>query len=68
MREIGVAALPGEPGTARWSGMTGRPTLDVNGIWGGFTGEGTKTVIPTRRSPRSRAGSSPTRSRPVSPT
>ncbi|MFQ8804282.1 MAG: peptidase dimerization domain-containing protein [Alistipes indistinctus] len=25
-----------------------RPSLDVNGIWSGYTGEGTKTVIPSK--------------------
>ena len=36
----------GEPGFTLLECMGVRPTLDVNGIWGGFTGEGSKTIIP----------------------
>jgi acetylornithine deacetylase/succinyl-diaminopimelate desuccinylase-like protein len=46
--EIGVAALFGEPGFAPAERRGARPTLDVNGIWGGFQGEGSKTIIPAR--------------------
>ncbi|MFC6591487.1 dipeptidase [Deinococcus lacus] len=42
---IGVSALPGEEGYTVLERIWGRPTLDVNGIWGGFQGEGSKTVI-----------------------
>jgi acetylornithine deacetylase/succinyl-diaminopimelate desuccinylase-like protein len=42
----GVGALPGEEGFSPLERMSGRPTADVNGIWGGFTGVGTKTIIP----------------------
>ena len=43
----GVPALiAGEPGYTVLECMGIRPTLDVNGIWGGFTGEGSKTIIP----------------------
>ena len=42
----GVGALPGEAGFSPLEQMSGRPTADVNGIWGGFTGVGTKTIIP----------------------
>jgi acetylornithine deacetylase/succinyl-diaminopimelate desuccinylase-like protein len=36
----------GEPGYSILECRAIRPTLDVNGIWGGFTGEGSKTIIP----------------------
>ena len=46
-RITGVPALvAGEPGFSILECMGIRPTLDVNGIWGGFTGEGSKTIIP----------------------
>ncbi len=44
--ETGVSALAGEVGYTTLERRGGRPTLDVNGIWGGFTGEGPKTIIP----------------------
>lgn len=42
----GVPALVGEAGFTVLERKGARPTLDVNGIWGGFTGEGSKTIIP----------------------
>lgn len=44
--EIGSKALVGEPGYSALERMWARPTLDVHGIAGGFTDEGSKTVIP----------------------
>jgi len=43
---IGVPALFGEPGFTTLERLGARPTLDVNGIWGGFEGDGPKTIIP----------------------
>ncbi len=43
---LGVPELVGEPGFTTLERKGARPTLDVNGIWGGFQGEGTKTIIP----------------------
>jgi acetylornithine deacetylase/succinyl-diaminopimelate desuccinylase-like protein len=43
---VGVEQLSGEPGYSPMERKTARPTLDVNGIWGGFSGEGAKTIIP----------------------
>ncbi len=45
---LGVEELSGEPGYTVLERKTARPTLDVNGVWGGFQGEGAKTVIPAR--------------------
>jgi acetylornithine deacetylase/succinyl-diaminopimelate desuccinylase-like protein len=47
-REAGVARLWGEAGYTTLERIAARPTLDVNGIWSGFTGEGGKTIIPSR--------------------
>jgi acetylornithine deacetylase/succinyl-diaminopimelate desuccinylase-like protein len=44
--EAGVATTWGEPGYSVLERRWARPTLDLNGIWGGFEGEGTKTVTP----------------------
>ncbi|MEX2183472.1 MAG: dipeptidase [Chloroflexota bacterium] len=43
---IGVPELVGEAGYSTLERRSTRPTLDVNGIWGGFQGEGAKTIIP----------------------
>jgi acetylornithine deacetylase/succinyl-diaminopimelate desuccinylase-like protein len=43
---LGVPALVGETGYTTLERRGARPTLDVNGLWGGFTGEGPKTIIP----------------------
>ena len=46
--ELDVPALVGESGWTTSERRSARPTLDVNGIWGGFSGEGSKTIIPGR--------------------
>lgn len=45
-RAAGLAELPGEAGYGVVERATARPSFEVHGIRGGFTGEGTKTVIP----------------------
>ncbi len=47
-KDLGVQELWGEKGftTAERTGI--RPTLELNGIWGGYTGEGAKTVLPSK--------------------
>ena len=46
--ELEVEALAGEAGYTILEQLGIRPTLDVNGIWGGYTGEGAKTVLPSK--------------------
>lgn len=46
-RSLGVDELFGEEGYTTIERKSARPTLDVNGIWGGFQGQGAKTVIPS---------------------
>lgn len=45
---INVGDVQTEEGYSILEGTTARPTLDVNGIWGGYQGEGAKTVLPAR--------------------
>ncbi|MGB1171117.1 MAG: dipeptidase [Flavobacteriaceae bacterium] len=45
---LDIEALHGEEGYTTLERKSIRPTLDVNGIWGGYTGEGAKTVIPSK--------------------
>ncbi len=47
---LDVPALAGETGWTTLERRGARPTFDVNGIWGGFSGEGSKTIIPGRAS------------------
>jgi acetylornithine deacetylase/succinyl-diaminopimelate desuccinylase-like protein len=47
-KEVGARELVGEPGFSLLERLWARPTLEVHGIRGGFTGEGAKTVIPAR--------------------
>lgn len=47
-KELGVEELTGEEGYTTLERLSARPTLDCNGIWGGFQGEGAKTVLPSR--------------------
>src|ERR1019366_6967768 len=45
-KEVGSTALTGEPGYSVFERTWARPTFEVHGIAGGFTGAGAKTVIP----------------------
>ncbi|MBL1232635.1 MAG: dipeptidase [Vicingaceae bacterium] len=47
-KSIGLTDVDGEEGYTTNERNSIRPTLDVNGIWGGYTGEGAKTVLPSK--------------------
>ena len=49
-RSLDIDDIEGEEGYTTIERTGVRPSLDVNGIWGGYTGEGTKTVIPSKAS------------------
>jgi len=44
----GIPAVVGEAGWTVLERMWARPTLEINGIWGGYAGAGEKTIIPAR--------------------
>ena len=48
MRDLDVEELQGEEGFSTLERTGIRPTCDVNGIWGGYIGEGAKTIIPAK--------------------
>ena len=49
-KDLAVDEVEGEAGYTTIERTGIRPTLDVNGIWGGYTGEGAKTVLPSKAS------------------
>jgi acetylornithine deacetylase/succinyl-diaminopimelate desuccinylase-like protein len=47
-KDLGISSLWGEKGYTTNERTGIRPTLELNGIWGGYTGEGAKTVLPSK--------------------
>ncbi len=47
-KELDIEEVQGEAGYSTIERTGIRPTLDINGIWGGYTGEGAKTVLPSK--------------------
>jgi acetylornithine deacetylase/succinyl-diaminopimelate desuccinylase-like protein len=47
-KDLSINDIHGEAGYTTLERTAIRPTLDVNGIWGGYTGEGAKTVLPSK--------------------
>ena len=49
-KDLQIKEIQGEKGYTTLERTSIRPTLDVNGIWGGYIGEGAKTVLPSKAS------------------
>ncbi|HEV3340050.1 MAG TPA: dipeptidase [Pirellulales bacterium] len=47
-RELEIGAVAGEVGYSTLERRSARPTFDINGLWSGYQGEGSKTVLPAR--------------------
>ena len=47
-KQLGVKELFGEKGYSTLERVWARPTFEINGMWSGFTGEGAKTVLPSK--------------------
>ena len=47
-KDLGINDIEGETGYSTLERVGIRPSFDVNGIWGGYTGEGAKTVLPCK--------------------
>jgi acetylornithine deacetylase/succinyl-diaminopimelate desuccinylase-like protein len=47
LAQVGAAAAVGEPGYSTLERQWTRPTLEVNGMWGGYEGPGQKTIVPS---------------------
>jgi acetylornithine deacetylase/succinyl-diaminopimelate desuccinylase-like protein len=46
LAQVGAPAAVGEPGYSTLERQWTRPTIEVNGMWGGYQGPGTKTIVP----------------------
>src|SRR5262249_20695300 len=47
-KDLGIKEVVGEKGYTSMERVSIRPTFELNGIWGGYTGEGAKTVLPSK--------------------
>ena len=66
-KSIDIGAVEGEKGYTAPERMSIRPTLDVNGMWGGYTGDGAKTVIASKATAKISMRLCPTKTRRKSP-